>query len=193
MIVVKCYFRVMSRFYLHRSCSHDFMHYGHLKRHENEAKLSLRNTDDGHLTLVSEMLAHHCPVTLANQFLQFLTGGRLITNSTKSLRSCVLVRNPGTMPEETTAETLLRILKSNDDAERASYTASCNEVLDLVKVRKERKKRKNLTELDVDAVPGDTKSFAKSVVNGLQLKEGSTLIAIVWVSKISRHYHVLCP
>ena len=50
-----------------------------------------------------------------------------------------------------------------------------------------------MTELDIDAVPGVTKSFVKSVVNGLQLKEGSMLIAIVWVSEIARHRHVLCP
>ena len=31
------------------------------------------------------------------------------------------------------------------------------------------------------------------MANGLQLKEGSVLIAIVWASKISRHHHVLHP
>ena len=71
------------------------------------------------------------------------------------------------------------MLKSNNDTERVSYADSCNEALDLVKVCKERKNVKNMTEQDVDSAPGNTKSFVKSVVNDLQLKEGSRLIAIV--------------
>ena len=31
------------------------------------------------------------------------------------------------------------------------------------------------------------------MVRGLNLKEGSTLIAITWLSKAARHYHRLCP
>ena len=183
----------MRRFYFHRSCSHDFVRCGHVKRHKKEAKFSLRNMDDDVLTATSEILAKHCPTTLANQFLQLLTGGRLSTGSINSMRNHALVRKHVTNPDETTAETLIRMLKSNDDIEFVSYAASCNEALDLVKVRKQRKNLKNMTEQDVDSVPGDTKSFVKSVINGLQLKEGSMLIAIVWVSKIARHCHHLCP
>ena len=105
----------------------------------------------------------------------------------------MLVRKHGTNPDETTVETLMRMLKSNDDAEHISYVASYDEVLGLAKVRKQRKNTKNVTGQDVDSVPGDTKSLVKSVTNSLQLKEGSTLIAIVWESKVARYCHRLCP
>ena len=72
-----------------------------------------------------------------------------------------------------------------------SCAASCNEASGMVKVRKQWKNIKNVIEEDVDSVPGDTKSFVKSAINGLQLKEGSALIAIVRVSKTSRHCHLL--
>ena len=42
-------------------------------------------------------------------------------------------------------------------------------------------------------MPGDTKLFAMSVINDLQLKEGSMLVAIVWAIKISRRRHRLRP
>ena len=115
----------MNRFYFHRSYSHDFAHCGHVKLHKKEAKLGLRNMDDEVLTAVSEMLAKHCPTTLANQFLQLLTGGRPTTGSINSPRNCVLVRKYGSNPDETTAETLKHILKSSDDVEHVSHAASC--------------------------------------------------------------------
>ena len=105
----------------------------------------------------------------------------------------MLVRKQGSNDDETTAEILMRMLISDDGTDHVSYAASWNEALDLVKVRKQRKNVKNATEQDVDSMPGDAKSFVKSVINVPQLKEGSTLITIVWVSKIARHYHLLHP
>ena len=93
------------------------MHCGHVKRHKKEAKLCSRNMDDAVLTAASEILAKHCPTSLSNQFLQLLTGGRLPTGSINSLRNCVLVRKFGANPDKTTAEILMRMLKSNNDLE----------------------------------------------------------------------------
>ena len=61
----------------------------------------------------------------------------------------------------------MKMLKSNNDIEHVSYAARCNEALDLVKVRKQRKNIKNVTDEDVDSVLGDTKPFAKSTINGM--------------------------
>ena len=149
--------------------------------------------DDETLTAVSEILVKHCPTVLSNQFLLFLTRERLTTGSINSLMNCVLVKKRRSNPDETTAKTLTRLLKPNDDIEHVSCTASYNEELDLVKVCRQCKNVKNVTEQDVDSVSGDTKSLAKFVINGLQLKEGNMLIAIVLVSKIARHWYRLHP
>lgn len=91
----------------------------------------------------------------------------------------MLVRKFGVNPNETIAEILTRMLKSNNDFEYITYAASYNKVLDMVKVRKQRKNVKNMIDEDADLVPSDTKAFVKSIINSLQLKEGSILIVIV--------------
>ena len=136
----------MYRFYFHRSCSHEFVHCGHVKRTKNEAKLGLRIIHDETLSAVSEMLAKNCPTALANQFLRLLTGGRLTTWSSNSMRNCALARKNGSNPDETTTEILIRLLKSNEDIEHVRCSASCNESLDFVKAHKQRKNVKNVTD-----------------------------------------------
>ena len=157
----------MNRFHFHLSCSHEFGHYGHVKRPKNKSKLGLRNMDDETLTAVSEILVKNCPTVLSNQFLLFLTRERLTTGSINSLMNCVLVKKRRSNPDETTAKTLTRLLKPNDDIEHVSCTSSYNEELDLVKVCRQCKNVKNVTEQDVDSVSGNTKSLAKFVINGL--------------------------
>ena len=54
----------------------------------------------------------------------------------KHFYNYILIRNVGSQTDETTAEKLIRLVKENSEIEHVYCTASHNEALDLVKVKK---------------------------------------------------------
>ena len=82
-------------------------------------------------------------------------------------QNCIFIIKFGCHQDETISKKLIRLEKSSAEIEFVCCTASHNEVLDLIKVNKQRENAIIITKKDFYTIPGDTKSFVKSIIRGL--------------------------
>ena len=186
--------RKLCQFYFNQHSKHNFTHVGHCKRSPGDSCRGVRDANAESLQLISKLFENHCPVAIAQQFLEISDGSKLPLNSINKLRDAILMRKYGVAGKESTAETSLRILDNDDSQSYICCTGSYDQAKQLVRVR--RKRKKNNTKPTIDekkCAQKEHERYAMDIANALSLGNGKFLIAIAWLDESAKHYHKLHP
>lgn len=136
---------------------------------------------------------------------QILTNNHLSTDSISQLRRSVLISKHKNHKGESTASTLLRLLEEKEGTNYCYMTGTYSEAENLVRVRKVKKKKvlddavfppveKDVVEDEVeDSVDEETNNYVRSVVKALTLGDDEVLLAVAFVTKEGKLYHIKFP
>ena len=110
------------------------------------------------------------------------------------LRETVLMRKHGVSINESTAETLFRLLDNDDAQSCVCCTGSYDEAKELVRVRLKRKKKGETPVADDKASRNeDHENHVKDIVHALAIGNGEFLIDVAWIDDLAKHCHRQCP
>ena len=116
-----------------RSTSHDFTHSGHFRHDFTSVKRGVKDASQDFLSATSRLLQNHCPMSITQQFLDLISGGKLPPNSIAKQRKAVIVRKHDCCSNEATLETLIRVLSEDDFMSFVRHTSSCDGAKQLEK------------------------------------------------------------
>ena len=146
------------------------------------------------LSMVGKLFENHCPLPMANLFMELLGGGKLSRKSISKLRETVLIRRYDSNLNESTAETLIRLLNEDESITHLSCAGSYDQAQQLVRVRKKRKSKGNKVDQEGNCnVSNDHKRFVKEIILGLSLGNNKFLINAMWIDEKAKRYHCLYP
>lgn len=118
----------------HSSCV--FTHAGHPATHATHMKLGADSIPDHIRKIADEMLGKNCPTSVVQLLLSVLNGTTVTRDAMNRMRRAVLISKHGNVKDESTADTLIRMLEEKEGTTYCYMTGSYDEALDKVRVRK---------------------------------------------------------
>ena len=126
-----------SLYYVSKNCNHCLVHSGHLPTNREHMRHGVSTIPQEVREVAEQLLGKGCPNSIVNLLLSVMSEDRITPDAMSKMRRAILITKHGnTDKNESTAETLLRML---DEKEGTSYdymTGTYDEALDLVRVRK---------------------------------------------------------
>lgn len=113
-----------------------FTHAGHPSTHVEHMKLGADSIPDHIRKVADEMLGKNCPTSIVQLLLSVLNGTTVTPDAMSRMRRAVLISKHGNAKNESTADTLIRMLEEKEGTTYCYMTGSYDEALDKVRVRK---------------------------------------------------------
>ena len=161
---------------------------------EKSIKWCTKDTSKESLDVASKLLERNFPTSIAQLFLDLQGGSKILVNSVAKLRQTVLMRKHSSQHNESTAETLTRVISDDPNVSFVCCAGSYDEANQLVKVCRKRKKKGKSTKTDEKrGMPHDHAQCVKEIVLGVSLGNGEFLLNVTWVNEEVKHHHELHP
>ena len=163
----KCNFELLIKYddehnqwYLRKNAGHCLVHSGHIpiKREHNEQ--GKRNVSDDVLKDAETLLDKNVPRSVVKEIVHIKSKHKMSSASLSKLKQTMVVNTYKNGNEkESTADTLLRMMESDENIEYVAYFGSYSEAEKLVRVRKRRSKKKKKRNRNV--MPSDATQQAE--------------------------------
>lgn len=169
-----------TRYYI-RTNANCFQHNNHSPSYDILCRR--RNIPPNVLSLLSQMLLRHCPVSVGRTLLQEMTGRDVSVDSIRRLKHQLLsdqFSDDNTTNRQSTGQQLLNLLKSSKEIDHIYLCASRDLGSTLVTLRRQNKRLGGKT----DTLPsGERRRDLQELLTGLQLDSGQeVLVAVAWMS-----------
>ena len=99
--------RSLHCFCINKNSNYNFTYNGYLPCTKSSINRGIRDVLEDTMCTIIKLLAGHCPTSIAQQFLEISSGGKLPQKSISKLRDTVLMRKYNSNTTKTTAETLI--------------------------------------------------------------------------------------
>lgn len=125
-------------FFFKQHCHPVFAHCGHPKTNREHMRLGASDIPDNVRAVAEQMLGKNCPNPVVQLLLSVMSGDRITQDSMSKMRRAVLVSKHDSNSDESTADTLLKMLKEKEKegVVFCYMTGSYDEALGKVRVRK---------------------------------------------------------
>ena len=122
--------------FLKRHCTFNFEHSGHLHLEREHMKVGASEIPDDIKEFADKMLGKNCPNSVVQLLLSVMGTDRITTDAMNRMRRAVLITKHKNDAGESTAETLLKMLDNMEGVSYCYMTASYDDALGKVRVRK---------------------------------------------------------
>jgi len=175
-------------YYMRQNGGHNLHHSGHTPTQQSR-RVQKRHIPKDAVGEVEELLRRKVDPDIIQEFIDMKHGVQLNKNSIKKMKQTVLLDKfkEGGEKEETTAQTLLRMLENNENLDYVAYFGSYQEAEDTVRVRKQSKRGKKtkviaktknkpsvIATADVQQVPLNTAGVVSGSDEKLNANKGGT-------------------
>lgn len=123
-------------FFFKQHCWPMFDHNGHSKVDSNHMKLGKSAVPPETIEIAEQLLGKNCPPAVVQLLLTVMSGQRISQDSLSKMRSAVHISKFRGKEIESTADTLLNMLENEEGVTYCYMTASVDEAMQRVRVRK---------------------------------------------------------
>lgn len=122
--------------FVKQQCDANFVHNGHAHTERQHMKVGSSDIPEDVKKYAEEMLHNNCSPAVVQLLLSVMGADRVTSDSISKMRRAVLIKKHKNDKDESTAETLLKMLDNMDGVTYCYMTGSYDDALNKVRVRK---------------------------------------------------------